>query len=273
MFAALPVPSSSLCFSSCPVAICALQTEADNFLVLFDTIKEGVQCALDMMSCLGAYNRRWSGSDPDQKRMRLELGGIGIDWGEVTLEAPSGAMYGCAADGAFLLGEDVSDGDILLTHRVRDELQLHHKSWLDDSLKLTRKDDPTLLFDHLQKHYYIATARKPKRQNKYGTLDKVATEAEKKLEKKQDLARANQLWSWAWNDCEDASYIGEDCVALTKRHAFDMEPSARAQLDEQIAEKFMGDQDLFVCMFGLQTGQHISADTHLSLAVLLFCAA
>ena len=68
-----------------------------TFLVMFDNVQDGVRCALDMMACSKAYNRRLT-----DKKMRIEFGGIGLDWGEVTIENPSGNMYGLAADGAFL---------------------------------------------------------------------------------------------------------------------------------------------------------------------------
>ena len=43
----------------------------------------------------------------------------------------------------------------------------------------------------------------------YGQLDKVLTKKEQEAEKQAEYTRQNQMWSFAWSDCQDATYIGQ----------------------------------------------------------------
>jgi class 3 adenylate cyclase len=281
-----------------------VETEADNFLLVFDTVRDGLLCALDMMACLTAYNRRLDVLGPEHKKNRLELGGIGLDFGHITLEAPSGHMYGNAASGAFLLGEDVSNGDILCTSRVADELA---KSWpeLLQSARVTlkRTEDDTLPFEHLQGHYFIVSTRSAasqisveEQQQEYarlkeqgagsggglgslrkgthsrrgskttvsldhddgdGTADPLWVLARQNLVEvalARERALQHQQYAWSFDDVANASFIGEECCLLTRRHELGLAPQALAVLDDSIADRFLSARDVSVLLFGLQVG-------------------
>jgi len=236
----------------------AILTEADNFLVLFDSARDGLQCATAMLSCLSAYNRLCS--DP---KNHLELS-IGLDSGLVTLETPSGHLFGNAATGAFLLGEDVSDGDILCTFRVKQELERAFPEMLRDNVQLSRVDDDTLPFEHLEKHYFVvqqcpptiapdalaaARAKQPERSE-----DELRAELEQAAQE-NELAQREKQYAWAWADVNDARFIGEACCLLTQRHQFGLSADALAELDAEITDRFLGARDVAVLLFGLHVGQ------------------
>jgi hypothetical protein len=56
----------------------SVETEADDFLVVFSSVSDAVRCAHEMIQTTKLYNK----SVKDEKYQVL-MGGLGVDWGRI----------------------------------------------------------------------------------------------------------------------------------------------------------------------------------------------
>lgn len=92
-----------------------LKVEGDSMLIIFRTVDQSVNCALEMQKTLLEYNKNKN----EEEKVLLCLG---LGHGKV-LRIGEHDVYGSEVNLASKLGEDIAKaGEILLTHAVKEKL-------------------------------------------------------------------------------------------------------------------------------------------------------
>lgn len=90
---------------------------ADTFMAVFKTAPAALEAAVEAVAAMDDFNRTRTGTIGDGSRRDPIRPCVGLGWGEI-LVIPGIDLYGEEANRAFVLGEDVAEGnEILATTR------------------------------------------------------------------------------------------------------------------------------------------------------------
>lgn len=118
-----------------------ISTEADNFIVVFQSAREAVMAAQDILCGVAIHN---ASLHPGRPHFAINLNGIGIDFGQGPIVDFAGKLFGRTFSNAYMIGEELSAGGrILFSERVKAELdgkpgvvigECHVKDFTDDPI-------------------------------------------------------------------------------------------------------------------------------------------
>jgi adenylate cyclase len=91
-----------------------IQTAGDSLLIVFDSITEAVQCAVDVQREVPAHQERW----PSDRRLRLR---VGIDFGDVIADRAD--LHGNGVIVAVRLQAVCPAGSVCVSRSVRDHVR------------------------------------------------------------------------------------------------------------------------------------------------------
>ncbi|KNC52804.1 uncharacterized protein AMSG_08695 [Thecamonas trahens ATCC 50062] len=121
-------------------------TEADNTFGLFATPAAAAAAAFELKAVLDAYNAEVAPAAD----FRIKVGGYGMHCGPgVVKDTATGKFFGTVADGAFVLGEDVSeDAALYVSTPVLSALATDERFARMDVVSFTAEDSPDAPFDY-----------------------------------------------------------------------------------------------------------------------------